>query len=758
MSYNIVKSDGTPLATVADGQTNANAASITLIGKNYAGYGTFLNENFIKILENFSSPNAPLYPLVGQLWWKSDSRLLQIYDRFGNWKSISGAQSQSDQPLNAVAGDLWFDSVNQQLKVYSGAGWVVIGPSFTSTTGTSGAVADTVVDTSIFSHVVVKFFVQNSLVAILSKDAAFTPQTTIPGFSTIKPGFNLANNPAQPLLYYETANNAAYLGGIISSRYLTADAATVTSKLVVQNPAGIEIQELDGTVSDFEINVGSNNVNFIGKVRNYGMLFRVRPDNAGGTTITAMTIDKTTGLVLVDREPTTDRGVATKGYVDNTGETQKSWLISNVNIVNSSIDTLRTNVLIGSDGVLSTYSNVRLTQSHLGFNNPAVIGLPNNTFAANAYSRFTTNDTFAGNLLTLWANVSAIHSNVLSRPDVAGLTTGSGSIYSNVAFLQQTVASQGDNKLDRNGGLSVTGTLVPDTVNTRDLGSAGFRFKDFYSNTANVASIVHSGTTGTGDIGQTNNRFGTLFVSNLQAITGTSNIGELGASGNVTSARGFVTTGTSATSFIHTRGNITARAITVNGDGTAGNGDIVATGTIIASGLQSTGNVVTDADSRLTVRAISTGANGTVGTIQGDWRLFGTSRIQATYADLAERFAADAEYDEGTVLTIGGEFEVTQENAELSETVFGVVSRKYAYLMNGEAGADETHPAVALTGRVPVKAIGTVSKGDRLVSAGNGTARSAKANEATPFNTIGRALENKATEEVGLVIAIVTAK
>ena len=132
MAYNIIKSDGTPLVTISDGQTNNTATSITLVGKNFAGYGTFLNENFVQLLENFSGPTSPSNPVTGQLWYQKSNGLLQVYNGSA-WKSISGAQNQANEPTYKVAGDLWFDSVNQQLKVYSGAGWIIIGPSFTST-------------------------------------------------------------------------------------------------------------------------------------------------------------------------------------------------------------------------------------------------------------------------------------------------------------------------------------------------------------------------------------------------------------------------------------------------------------------------------------------------------------------------------------------------------------------------------------------------------------------------------------------------
>jgi hypothetical protein len=95
---------------------------------------------------------------------------------------------------------------------------------------------------------------------------------------------------------------------------------------------------------------------------------------------------------------------------------------------------------------------------------------------------------------------------------------------------------------------------------------------------------------------------------------------------------------------------------------------------------------------------------------------------------------------------------------ELSDRVFGVISTQPAFTMNGGAGDDNTHPAVAMTGRVPVKVVGRVRKGDRLVSAGNGIARAATAAEVTAFNTIGRSLVDKLTDEVGTVEAIVTIK
>ena len=155
---------------------------------------------------------------------------------------------------------------------------------------------------------------------------------------------------------------------------------------------------------------------------------------------------------------------------------------------------------------------------------------------------------------------------------------------------------------------------------------------------------------------------------------------------------------------------------------------------------------------------LTTGANTTAGSITGNWTLTTGSRLTATYADLAERFSADDVYTPGTVVELGGSAEVTAVKYELSEDVFGVISDNMAFLMNNGAGDNETHPAVAMTGRVRVKTLGTVRKGQRLVSAGEGHARAANEGEASAFNVIGRALEDKYTSELGTVEAIVTIK
>ena len=151
----------------------------------------------------------------------------------------------------------------------------------------------------------------------------------------------------------------------------------------------------------------------------------------------------------------------------------------------------------------------------------------------------------------------------------------------------------------------------------------------------------------------------------------------------------------------------------------------------------------------------SGGITVSVGTLVAN--LTGTATA-AQYSDVAERFASNEVLAPGTVVALGGAEEICKVNEEGSDEVFGVVSSKdqAAFMMNGAAGDDNTHPYVAMTGRVDVKVIGTVSKGDRLISASvPGYAKAAQKSECTAFNVIGRALTSKTTTGTGSVLAAV---
>ena len=191
MAYTLNLTNGAVFATLADGTLN-NDSSLTIIGKNYAGYGEFIGENFLHILESGTNTTAPVNPLIGQLWFDSSEHILKVYSGSG-FKNLGGATTTASPPAAPVTGDLWFDPNTSQLKVYDGSGWIVIGPSFTSATGVSGAFPEVILDTGSAPHIIIKDIVDGVVVGIVSKDNAFTPQTAIPGFTVINQGYTIVD-------------------------------------------------------------------------------------------------------------------------------------------------------------------------------------------------------------------------------------------------------------------------------------------------------------------------------------------------------------------------------------------------------------------------------------------------------------------------------------------------------------------------------------------------------------------------------------
>ena len=471
MSYTITLTDGSTFATIPDGTINTSS-SMTLVGKNYAGYGQFINDDIIRLLQNGANTTAPGAPLQGQLWYDQTTGTMKVYTG-STFKVISGATASSTAPsVSTVAGDLWYDSVNAQLNVYSGAAWILVGPAYTGNTGVSGAIVTTITDTNAISHVAVEMYVADAVVGIFSKDAAYTPATPPAGggwtgSKLVQPGLTMSGaiSGVTPL-FQGTANNANFLGGIASTGFLaTTTNQTMTGTLGILNNTGLSV----GVNSDFRASVTGSDVYLRNQTSNGNLVIQI---NDGGVTTNAISINGSTGVVSIP------------------------------------------SISIGTGG--------------------------------------------------------------------------------NIA----------------------------------------------------VGNITNSNGNGVGNIGNSSGYFNTVFA---QATT-------------------------------------------------------------------------------------------------------------ALYADVAERFAADEIYEPGTVVELGGSAEITRVLIDASENVFGVISTRPAFTMNGGAGDNDTHPPVAMTGRVPVMVTGVVNKGDRLISAGDGLARAALAGEATAFNVIGRALSSKTTTGAGTVEAIVTIK
>ena len=201
MSYTINLTNGTTLIPggLQDGTIDTTHTSLVLIGKDYAGYGEFINENFIKLLENFASTAGPANPLKGQLWWDETNNILRVWSG-STWKISTGATSSSvtnpPSDLSGLGGDLWFDSTNNQLKVYTGSQWITVGPVASTAVGNTGAIPTIMPDTGFGSHIVIQFLFNGVVYAILSKD---TFSSSLTGFPTVRSGLTFSNSVNPPL-------------------------------------------------------------------------------------------------------------------------------------------------------------------------------------------------------------------------------------------------------------------------------------------------------------------------------------------------------------------------------------------------------------------------------------------------------------------------------------------------------------------------------------------------------------------------------
>lgn len=216
MSYTLNLTNGATLVPggLSDGTIDTSHTPLVLIGKNYAGYGQFLNENFVKLLENFAYSSSPANPLVGQLWWDTTNNVMRVWTG-STWKISTGATSApaSAPPsdLSALGGDLWFDSTNNQLKVYSGSQWITVGPASTTSTGDSGVLPALMNDTAGYTHTIVQFRIRGIVYAIFAYENF---STYTPGFTTIVAGLNW-NTTNVPTMGLNNQSVAPFPGNLV---------------------------------------------------------------------------------------------------------------------------------------------------------------------------------------------------------------------------------------------------------------------------------------------------------------------------------------------------------------------------------------------------------------------------------------------------------------------------------------------------------------------------------------------------------------
>lgn len=196
MPYIVNYSDNAKSPVTVFDNTSDRSTSLQFPGRNVTGYGQIIAENFLQLLENFSSPNEPVNPVEGQLWYDSTNGTMMLYDATA-WKAASGIQKGVSQPSvqDSKVGELWVDTTNQQLRIFTGSRWILVGPTESSVDGLRyGPVVEKIADSDNIDRFILIFFIADIPVIVCSKDS-FTPKTIIQGFVTIRAGINI-NFPA----------------------------------------------------------------------------------------------------------------------------------------------------------------------------------------------------------------------------------------------------------------------------------------------------------------------------------------------------------------------------------------------------------------------------------------------------------------------------------------------------------------------------------------------------------------------------------
>ncbi len=297
MSYKINNTFGTLLVTLADGTIDTTTTDIALIGKGYAGFGEKLNENFIKILENFNNSSAPTNKIQGQLWFDKTNKQLNVYTG-AKFKPVGSPTPSTTQPTNAVLGDEWFDTTNNQYYIYNGTAWTLIGPTTVAGSGVTQFTSEVVQDNTGVNKSILKMVANDAVVGVVS-NIAFTPSSTetngaaliSAGFSTVAQGVQLSSGVASAK-FRGTATDSDALGGVAAANYLRSnanDTSTGTLGLLVDG-AALTL----GAGSDITFTVASDNLTIAQTTQDKDIIFTV---NDNGETKTLITLDGSTGRV-----------------------------------------------------------------------------------------------------------------------------------------------------------------------------------------------------------------------------------------------------------------------------------------------------------------------------------------------------------------------------------------------------------------------------------------------------------------------------
>jgi len=469
MAYQINKTNGDLLVELVDGQLNTQTTDISLIGRNYSGFGESINENFVKMLENFSNTQAPANPLTGQLWYDSSEARLKIWNG-STFKSAGGPIVSPTQP-QLVAGDLWIDNQNNKLYFYDGTDLVLVGPQYASSEGLSGFSTETVLDTTQTNRTLVNLNVGGQTEAVISR-IAFTPDESNPinGITgTVQKGIIVLDDDFK---FHGTATSADTIinaQGIKknASQFLPTDANGVTNGTITTiNNGGITVGPEDNIV----LKIVANHTIFENQVRDRNLEFKVRKSTGAVAAIKINTLDSHLGIFESDPQFALDVGgdMRVQGNMTIAGTTFQTDVeevrISDKNMQLGFADPAQPDAEINGGGLTLVSSDGDKTFNWLS---------TSNAWTANVYYDSTQGYKLNGN--TVLSGTALTY--ITSAPDLQTIGTLTGLNVDNVNIDAQKISSTvGNLQIESTSGVievqnsnRITGLGTP--VNSTDAAS-----------------------------------------------------------------------------------------------------------------------------------------------------------------------------------------------------------------------------------------------------------------------------------------------
>ncbi len=500
MAYKINKTDGSLLTEIVDSTIDQTASDLTLIGKNVSGFGEFINENFVKLLENFAATSSPNNPIAGQIWYDTSQNRLKVYDGAG-FRQGSGPIVSGAVPSNLVQGDLWIDSLENQLYFYDGTDRQLAGPIYKASQDVSGFTVDTIIDSNNSEKTVLKLWVNGILLGIFSRNTIeFTPKVTITDFSgTIKPGFNAGTLAGMKFNVTSSKADALVdtLGNLYTSNSFmsTTANATTTGQIRIQNSTPLILganQNYEVTATTTALAITSNNA---------GQNYQIKIKNAGGTR-DAITVRATTERVgIFNDNPTYTFDV--NGDARITGNLTVEGVTTSIESTNLIIEDK--NIVIANVASPTNFTADGGGITIKGSTDKTIVyNQSNNRFNISESINLASGKTLQINGVTVISG-SALGSGITSAPGITAFGPQTEIIVDNLYLNSnriQSINTDGDIELEPNGlgnvalygSPKITGLATPTT-------GTDAANKTYVDNTVNAKALALSmDTTGLNDL------------------------------------------------------------------------------------------------------------------------------------------------------------------------------------------------------------------------------------------------------------------